>query len=172
MVKQNKAKLSKSKWVFLLNVIASGVGADSYWSPSSLAITIGMAIREASWFLGKQAFSLFMAEQRNESRRWFEEKKSVFSSAAEGTVENYHSWMVGTWLFLLLRWPIRADIYALGCKGTFTRTNNDAECMKVVAFFFKSWFVFATWPRFPHPNCKLGQNIAPCTKAHTNMSFS
>lgn len=57
MVKQNKAKVSKSKWVFLLNVIASGMGVDSYWSASSSAITTGMAIRQVRWFLGKQAFS-------------------------------------------------------------------------------------------------------------------
>lgn len=57
MVKQNKAKVSKSKWVFLLNVIASGMGVDSYWSASSSAITAGMAIRQARWVLGKQAFS-------------------------------------------------------------------------------------------------------------------
>lgn len=63
MLKQNKAKVSKSKWVFLLNVIALGMGADSYWSPSSLAITIGIAIREASWLPGKQAFSPLMAER-------------------------------------------------------------------------------------------------------------
>lgn len=57
MVKQNKAKVSKSKWVFLLNVIASGMGVDSYWSASSSAITAGTAIRQVRWFLGKQAFS-------------------------------------------------------------------------------------------------------------------
>lgn len=57
MVKQNKGKVSKSKWVFLLNVIAFGMGVDSYWSASSSAITAGMAIRQVRWFLGKQAFS-------------------------------------------------------------------------------------------------------------------
>lgn len=30
MVKQNKAKVSKSKWVFPLNVIALGMGGDGY----------------------------------------------------------------------------------------------------------------------------------------------
>ena len=66
MVKQNKAKVSKSKWVFLLNVIALGMGVDGYWSASSLAITVGMAISEARWFLGKQAFSPLMAERRRD----------------------------------------------------------------------------------------------------------
>lgn len=43
------------------------------------------------------------------------------------------------------------QMYAPEGKGTFTRTNSDAECMKVVAFFKKSCFIFETWPRFPLP---------------------
>lgn len=84
-----------------MNVIASGMGADSYWSPSSLAITIGMAIREASWFLSKQAFSPLVAEQYKD---WGQEEAwgniSVgLPFAADSTIEKYLLFTVKTWLF-------------------------------------------------------------------------
>lgn len=66
MVKQNKAKVSKSKWAFLSNIIALEMGEDGYWSVSSLAITVGMAIKEAHWLLGKQAFSPLVAVQHRD----------------------------------------------------------------------------------------------------------
>lgn len=65
MVKQNKAKVSKSKWVFLLNVIALGMAGDGYWSASSLAITVGMAISRPVGFSVNNIFSShFRAEYR------------------------------------------------------------------------------------------------------------
>lgn len=85
MVKQNKAKVSKSKWVFLLNVIASGMGVDSYWSASSSAITAGMAIRQARWVLGKQAFSPLTACGLSGKR--LEKNQSSPSCAADRTID-------------------------------------------------------------------------------------
>lgn len=99
MVKQNKAKVSKSKWVFLLNVIASGMARDGYWSASSSAITTGMAIREACWFLGKQAFSPLPVCGLS-SRRL--EKNLCLSCSADRTTETCLSFIYGVNMIVCL----------------------------------------------------------------------
>lgn len=104
MVKQTKAKVSISKWVFLLNIIALGMGADGYWSASSLAITFGMAIREVHWFLGKQAFSPLMAGRCGDWEQW-EAWKNIsigLPCAADRTIEKYLSFMDGLNMIVFL----------------------------------------------------------------------
>lgn len=97
MVKQNKAKVSTNKWVFLLNVIASGMGLDGYWSASSSAITAGMAIREACWILGKQAISPLPV--------WTEPRKNISVSPVSAQLKRVcHSQTSQTGLSLRLLW--------------------------------------------------------------------
>lgn len=121
MVKQNKAKVSKSKWVFPLNVIASGIGADSYWSASSLAITIGMAIRRPVGFWVNKPFFLFLCESRSEIERSRDALKTFLSSPAVCWQDdpNCPSQTDKTWLFLCFISPLRID----GCVHAW-RTHS------------------------------------------------
>lgn len=97
MVKQNKAKVSKSKWVFLLNVIALGMAGDGYWSASSLAITAGMTISKACWFLSKQHFLVSLQSRvQIESRRTALKNNSFsrsFTADCLWKVSAIHRWL-------------------------------------------------------------------------------
>lgn len=106
MVKQNKAKVSTNKWVFLLNVIASGMALDGYWSASSSAITAGMAIREACWILGKQAFSPLLCVDR----------------AAIGLIKTFLSVLCrgqDNWNVSVIHRRRKHDCFSAGCDSRF-----------------------------------------------------
>lgn len=113
MVKQNKAKVSKSKWVFLLNVIALGMAGDGYWSASSLAITVGMAISKACWFLGKQHFlvSLQSGVQIESSRTPRKNNSFSRSFTADSVFEKCLSFIDG--------WNLIVSLLVLGYESRY-----------------------------------------------------
>lgn len=155
MVKQNRAKLSKSKWVFPLNVIASGMGADGYWSASSLAITVGMAIREARWLLGKQALSPLAAEraQRLRAVRGLGKHFLSISPPPRCRQDNWKEAVIHGWPKHDCFYA-RPGLYGKRCmiRGS-EQTLQKGECMKKVC-----WYDKLSSQDEPLPHSQMGQS--------------